>query len=498
MQGRVTAPPAHHPGSLAASVLQGFRWKATSQAVELGTRTVVALVLARLLGPREFGLAGMAVAFSALGQAFADAAVTSAVVQRRDLTDVDRSTAFWISLGAGAGLTLLGVATSGLVAGFFDESRVQALFAALSCGFLLAAVSALPSALLTRALDFRRLELCGMVGVVTGAVVAVAAAIRGAGAGAIVAQRLVSLAVTGALLWLATSWRPAPVFSRASLRALGGFGLNVLGSRLFFYLQRNADNLLVGRVLGASALGAYALAYNLVLLPFTQLVDPLRSVLFPVFSAIQADRARVGALWLRSTRVLAAALLPAMLGLMVVASDFVAVVLGTRWETAIAPIHVLAVVGMAQSLIGVNSVVLTAIGRTGPLLRFSILTFVLSLVGFAVGVRWGVVGVAVGYLAANAVIVPVYLRLTAHALGLGLRHLAAALAGVTQAAAVTLVCLLTVRLILVAFDVPSGARLGAVSLTGVIVAAALAVRRIPELRAELGVVRRALARRPLV
>jgi O-antigen/teichoic acid export membrane protein len=495
MQGRVTAPPAHHPGSLAAAVMQGFRWKAASQAVELGTRTVVAVVLARLLGPREFGLAGMAVAFSALGQAFADAAVTSAVVQRRDLTDVDRSTAFWMSLGAGAGLTVLGVATSGLVAGFFDESRVQALFAALSCGFLLAAVSALPSALLARALDFRRLELCGMVGVVTGAVVAVAAAIRGAGAGAIVAQRLVSLAVTGVLLWLATSWRPAPVFSRASLRALGGFGLNVLGSRLFFYLQRNADNLLVGRVLGASALGTYALAYNLVLLPFTQLVDPLRSVLFPAFANIQADRARLGAIWLRSTRVLAAALLPAMLGLLVVAPDFVAVVLGRRWASAVVPIQVLAVVGMAQSLIGVNSVALTAIGRTGPLLRFSILTFVLSLVGFVVGVHWGLVGVAAGYLATNAVIVPVYLRLTSHALDLSLRRLGAALTGVAQAAALTLVCVLTIRLVLVALGAPSGVRLSAVTLTGVIAAAVLSFRRAPELRAELGVVRQALVGR---
>jgi O-antigen/teichoic acid export membrane protein len=498
MEGPATAPAGRRVGSLAAPVLRGLGWKAGSQAVELGTRTVVAVVLARLLGPREFGLAGMAVAFSGLGQAFADAAVTSAVVQRRDLTDVDRSTAFWISLGAGAGLTLLGVATSGPVAGFFGEPRVRALFAALSCGFLLGALGTLPSALLARALDFRRLELCGMVGGVTGAVVAVAAAVGGAGAGAIVAQRLVTLAVTGALLWLATPWRPALVFSRASLRALGGFGLNVLGSRLFFYLQRNADNLLVGRFLGASALGAYALAYNLVLLPFTQLVDPLRSVLFPAFAAIQADRARVGALWLRSTRVLAAALLPAMLGLVVVASDFVPVVLGPHWETAIAPIHVLAVVGMAQSVIGVNSVVLTAIGRTGLLLRFSILTFVLSLVGFAVGVRWGVVGVAAGYLAANAVIVPVYLHLTAHALGLGLGRLAAALAGVTQAAALMLVSVLTIRLLLAAFGVPAGTRLGAVTLTGVIAAGALAVRRVPELRAELGMVRRALAQRAVV
>jgi O-antigen/teichoic acid export membrane protein len=224
-------------------------------------------------------------------------------------------------------------------------------------------------------------------------------------------------------------------------------------------------------------------------------VDPLRSVRFPALANIQAARGRLGAIWLRSTRVLAAVLLPAMLGLLVVAPDFVAVVLGRRWESAAVPLQVLAVVGMAQSLIGVNSVALTAIRRTGRLLRFSILTFVLSLVGFVVGVHWGLVGVAAGYLAANAVIVPLYLRLTSHALDVSLRRVGAALTGVAQAAALTLVCVLAVRLVLVAFGAPSGARLSAVVLTGVIAAGALSFRRAPELRAELGVVRQALVGR---
>jgi O-antigen/teichoic acid export membrane protein len=128
--------------------------------------------------------------------------------------------------------------------------------------------------------------------------------------------------------------------------------------------------------------------------------------------------------------VLVAALLPALLGLAVVASGFVAVVLGQRWESALGPIHVLAVVGMAQALIVVNSVVLTALGRTATLLRFSTLTFVLSIAGFAIGVRCGIIGVAVGYLVANAVIVPLYLRLTGWAVGLDLGRIGAALSGV--------------------------------------------------------------------
>jgi O-antigen/teichoic acid export membrane protein len=462
--------------------------------VELCTRAVVSVTLARLLGPRELGLAGMALAFSALGQAFADAAVSSAIVQRRDLSELDRSTAFWMTLCAGAALTALGVATSRLVAGFFGEPRVGALFAVMSCGFLVGAAGAVPAALLARALDFRRLELCGIAGRSLGAVVAVGAAVGGTGAWAIPAQMLATMVVTGVLLWLATSWRPRAVFSRVSMRELGSFGLDVLGSRLFFYLQRNVDNLIVGRALGASRLGAYALAYNLMMLPFAQLVDPLRTVLFPVLSSIQGDRARVAALWLRSTRALVALVLPIQLGLLVAAPDFVAVVLGGRWRAAVGPIQVLAVVGCLQSLIVVNSIVLTALGHTRALLRFSLLTFLLSVAGFALGLRWGLVGVAAGYLVATALIVPIYMRLTLRTLGMPLRVFLGAMAGVTISAAVASACMFVTRLALLAADTPAGARLVGVAALGVVAAVTLESRRVPELRAELSFIRRALAR----
>jgi O-antigen/teichoic acid export membrane protein len=484
---------ARPAGSLAAPVLGGLRWKAAAQAVDLCTRAVVAVLLARLLGPHELGLAAMAFAFSALGQAFADAAMTTAIVQRRHLTELDRSTAFWMSLAAGALLALLGVAASGLVAAFFAEPRVRALFAVLSAGFVVGALGAVPAALLARALDFRRLELAGIAGSLLGAAVAVAAAAAGAGAAAVVARSLADLSLTTALLWRAVAWRPRLVFSAASLRDLGAFGLDVLGSRLFFYLQRNADNLLVGRFLGASSLGAYALAYNLVLLPFAQLADPLRTVLFPVLAGIQDDRERVAAVWLRATRVLAAVLLPVLLGLVVMAPDFVAVVLGPRWHPAAGPLRVLAVVGGAQSLIAINSVVLTALGHTRALLRFSILTFLLSLLGFALGLKWGLVGVSVGYLAANAIIVPLYLRLTARAVSLSVRRAAAALAGVTKAATATLFCVLAARAGLLAAGTPASVRLAAVTAIGAAAFAALAARHAPELRDELRIARQALA-----
>ena len=71
-----------------------------------------------------------------------------------------------------------------------------------------------------------------------------------------------------------------------------GFSANVFGTRLLFYVNRNADNLLIGTVLGARALGAYALAYNVMLAPSSRLTWPITEVLFPAFSTDPGRRER--------------------------------------------------------------------------------------------------------------------------------------------------------------------------------------------------------------
>ena len=83
-----------------------------------------------------------------------------------------------------------------------------------------------------------------------------------------------------------TPWRPKRRYSVAALRRLGGFSANVFGTRLLFYVNRNVDNLLVGRFLGARALGAYSIAYTIMLVPFNQIASPVQEVLFPAMSRL--------------------------------------------------------------------------------------------------------------------------------------------------------------------------------------------------------------------
>jgi O-antigen/teichoic acid export membrane protein len=475
------------------TVLRGIAWKSVSQIVLQVSRAVVAVVIARLLAPHDYGLAAMALVFASLVLVFSDLALGAALVQRPALTEDDRSTVFWMSMAAGLTFTLVGVAASGPIADFYGEPAVRPLFAALSLAFVVTSLGTVQSALLTRTMDFRRLELTVMIGNIGGAVVGIAAALNGRGAWAIILQQLVTAGLSSLLLFFVCPWRPHLRFSLDSLRSLRAFSANVFGQRVLYYLHRNTDNLLVGRFVGASALGVYGLAYNVMLVPFTRIAGPLQEVLFPAFSRIQDDPRRIADAWIRVTRLVAALALPALVGLAIVAPDFVHIVLGPKWSEVAPVLQILVWVGLLQSLQTLNSGILIALDRTQLLFRYSLVFFAAHLVAFVVGVQFGIIGVALGYAISSTLVEPVFSWLTARALGISPLEVPRALFGVAQATVVMGVSVLAVRLVLEHAHAAPGLRLVAATLVGGLVFVAACAWRAPEVADEL---RRLLRRGP--
>jgi O-antigen/teichoic acid export membrane protein len=231
-------------------------------------------------------------------------------------------------------------------------------------------------------------------------------------------------------------------------------------------VSRNADSLLIGRFLGPAALGAYTVAYNVMLVPFSKLAGPIQEVMFPAMARIQDDRRRIGSIWLRVNHIVAAFALPGMLGLIVIAPEFVSVVLGDRWQAAVTPIQILAWVGVLQSLVRLNGSVQQACDRTDVMFRWSLLIASANLVAFAVGVSWGIVGVAVAYALTNTLLQPVNVWLTGRIVGISLATFCRNLAGTVRATAVMLAAIVPLRQLLVAEDVADSLRLAAVVVVG--------------------------------
>ena len=470
---------------LGARIRSGIAWKAASQITLQLTRIMVALVLARLLTPHDWGLAAMVLVFSGFIVVFTDNALGTALIQRRELKDGDRSTVFWFSAGIGVLLALVGIALAGPLASFYGEDEVRWLFVALSCGFVVSALGTTQMALLVREMQFRRLELRQIAATLTGATVGIGLALAGKGAWAIVGQILAEAVMSTVLLWVLSPWRPSFTFSTASLRRLGGFAGNVFAENVLWQAGRTVTGAVIGRSLGAAALGTYTLATTVILMPFARLAAPLQQVFFPAFSRISDDHGRMADIWIRATRLVGAFSIPALVGLAIVAPEFVQVVLGPQWSEATEVIRILAVVGIVQSLHTLNGEVLMALGKAGTLLRYTALWTAATLTGVAIGLQWGLVGVAAGYAVAIVMVEPLRAWVTTRALGIPFRRLLGALSGVVQAAAVMGAVLLGARELLISAVTSESVRLVLLVLLGAATYIPACRWRAPEVTREL-------------
>jgi O-antigen/teichoic acid export membrane protein len=439
--------------------LKGLAWSGGSQVVSLVGRTVVAITLARLLAPDDYGLAALVLVFASLVLVFADLALGAAIIQRPVLTEDDRSTAFWLSAATGLAFMLLGVAAAQPLAYFYGRAEVAPLCMALSTTFFIGSLGTTQEALLVREMDFGSLERRSMVATIIAAVVGITVAVTTRSPWAIITQQIAETMVSTTLLWKFSPWRPSLRFSRRSLREMGGFSSFLVGHRLLYYAHRNADNLLIGKFVGAAALGAYTLAYNIMLFPFTRIAGSVQKVLGPAFARMQNDKPRLADSWIRAVRLLATAAVPLLFGIAVVAPDFVAVVLGSKWAQTAPILQVLAWVGLIQSLQSLNTDVLQALGLASRVFRFTIIFTTSHLVAFVVGLHWGVIGVAAGYAISTTLVEPIYTVMTARAVGISPLRILAAVRGVVEAGVLMAVTVFVARELMLGWGVPTLLRL---------------------------------------
>lgn len=189
-------------------------------------------------------------------------------------------------------------------------------------------------------------------------------------------------------------WRPTSFISRLALRDLWAYSGGLLGFNVVSYWGRNVDNLLVGRVFGASSLGFYNRAYNLMLLPITQITGALGRVMFPALAAMEGDLPRVRSAYLRGLRVINAVTVPLLLGLAATSDGLVPFLWGDQWGAAIPILQVLCLAGIPQCLTTTVGWIYQSQGETGTMFRQGLYSAAVGVVAIVVGLQWGPVGVA--------------------------------------------------------------------------------------------------------
>lgn len=182
----------------------------------------------------------------------------------------------------------------------------------------------------------------------------------------------------------------------------------MLGSNLLDFASRRSDDLLIGAVLGPVALGLYAVAYRVLLVMTEVMLRTINAVAFPVFSRVQADAARMSRGFLSATRVTLALAVPVFALVSLLAPDIVVNVFGDRWEESGPVMRVLSLIGILQATTFFTGAVFNALGEPGLNFRLKLLNATVNVAAFAVVVQWGILAVAIAYVARGYLLGPLY------------------------------------------------------------------------------------------
>ncbi|HVF32735.1 MAG TPA: lipopolysaccharide biosynthesis protein [Acidimicrobiales bacterium] len=405
-----------------AGVAAGVRWGMLDQGVQVFVRLATNVVLARMIAPRDFGVVALAVVVVNFGLVLSGLGLGSALIQRRNLTDRHVTTAFTTSAVFGVVLAVAVALTSIPAAAFFHEAQLRWLLPLLACTFVFRGLELTPNDMLLRQLQFRSYYLSSTIATLVGCTAAVAAAVTGVGVWALVLMMVVESFIAMVLAWVfatrARVWRPAFGFDGRALRDMLGISGYVTASQFVSYGNNNGDNLIVGRALGATALGYYGFAYRLMILPLQRFGGIISQSAFPAMARVQDDLTRLRSGYITATCYVAAVCFPVTVGIAVASPLAVPLVLGERWRPAVPALQILALAGPLLSANRLTDALFRAIGRANWNFWLNLVALGLHVVAFVVGVRDGIRGVAIAFVVATFLMIVPGILMAARALRL--------------------------------------------------------------------------------
>lgn len=394
---------------MAASLMQrslaGIRWSAATQVVAQIAQYAGFIVLARMLTPAEYGTLASAMLVAGILALLHEMGLGAAIIQRQDLTRGHLAACLWTNVAVGWALAIVVWFGAPAIAGFFRDPAVADVLRVLAIGFPIAAAGVLPRALLERDLRFKPLGLIEAGAAIANGALTIGLAVAGAGVWAMVAGTLAGTVVQAGALWLHS--RPAPGWrcSRHDVQDLLAFGSNVLGSRLAGYFIANVDYLIIGRMMGPAALGAYSLAYKLVTWPMLKVSHVVLRVAFPAFARVEDDET-FRRHYVRLVGTLAMVAFPLLAGLAATAPELIPLVFGDQWGGSVFATQVLCGVGALKALVCSIGTVFLGRGRPDIEFKLNVLGAVKLPLFILAGTPWGLPGVAVAMLVSALTGVP--------------------------------------------------------------------------------------------
>jgi len=377
---------------------KGVFWTGVQMVVNQGFGFIIRLVLAKILFPEQFGLVGMATVFTGFVQVFNDLGIGAALVQKKDedLNEYHYHTAFWTGVlwSVFVYLTICFIVAP-LAASFYSEPVLKSLIPVIALGVLSGPINLVNKAQLTKKMDFRKIAFIDNTSNIVSGCLALALALSGAGVWSLAFNSVASIVLAIPLYFRATQWKPKFLWNKNAFTDIFGFGIYTTGTNVVNYLINNVDYLLIGKLLSAQLLGSYTFAFTLTDTFRSRLMAVINNVMYPLYGKKQSDPTTLKNYYLKVISYNSLVIFPIMTALFTLADPIIVTLFGSKWESAIAPLQILAVAVMFHMMVNSNTALIRGIGKPGLEMKLQLLKSVIFVPMLALGIHfYGIIGAA--------------------------------------------------------------------------------------------------------
>lgn len=389
--------------NLKGKVVTGVFWNVVQLVINRSFDFAIKLILARLLFPDQFGIVGMATVFTSFVQVFNDIGIGAALVQRKEeqLKEVHYHTSFWTGVIWSVAIYLIILfIVAPMAATFYKEPILKSIIPVLSLGVLSSPINLVHNAQLTKQMNFKKLAFISNVSTIFSGVLALVLAYLNFGIWALVFNSVATFIIAMPLYFRATGWYPKFLWDKQAFNDIFGFGVYTTGTNLFNNLIQKIDYLLIGKLLSASALGTYTLAFVLTDTFRSQLMNIMNKVMYPVYGKKQDDLLSLKRYYLNVVKYNSLVIYPIMIFLAVLGEPFIITFFGAKWQGTILPLKILAVSVMVHMMVNSHGSLIRGLGKPKlemNLQLFKALFLYAPLISLGI-YKYGIIGAASAYL----------------------------------------------------------------------------------------------------
>lgn len=375
---------------LKTKAIRGSLWSLLENFSLQIVQFVVSVVLARILEPKDYGLIAITGIFTSISAAITDGGFEKTIIQKKDPSQTQVSTIFYLNVLLGALMTLVLIVCAPTIALFFKEPALTQILQIVAFSILLTSLGQMQQTLLMKELQFKRISYSRIVSSWVSGISGVLFALNGFGVWSLVYSTMLYQITTLLFFWIKASWYPQFSFSYNAVKSIIPYGLNILASSIFFFMIQQFNNFIVGKSYSKAELGLFNRGNKFPDLITGIIQSVVLNMSLPLFSKLQDDPEQLYNTVRKTNKIIAFISFPLLFLLLIKAEDITIFLFTEKWRGSIIFLQLFCVVKILEPFISIQRELILAQGKSKLLLKIFIFTSLIEIILTLSIIRFGI------------------------------------------------------------------------------------------------------------